>query len=1283
MAKKSLNDSLEISSLSDDMQKALSSVVEKHDKLNNYLEKEYDTLTQISDQYATLSETFNSINMQQEKYIEGLSDTENKQEDILKGLEKYAKLKDELLKMRKDEADVLSGASKIQAKLNDEYRKHYNLAEEFRKSNLTMFAPQAVQPFIKMLENANSKFNKFSASYQLRQVELENRKKKLLEENKRDEYAALEWAESSTKKVFDTIEGTLKTLWETGSFIFSKLFGHLKKIFNMLLDMGKKFMDFFLKIPDTLLTITKSAFAFQKVTMEYIQNLSQSIIAIPLNILEKAQELGYEIKKEMAEFAQAYENVQKDFKGGSFIGKGLQSIHNNLISARKEFMNVNTEAVHLFGRGIQGINKALGESSEIVKSLGVFSSIFAKQIIKNKDNLFYYYKMKQTFNLADDDMQYLARQATVTGKSIATVYDQIEKSITGAADIHHQDAKQMSRDYFDMRKNVIDFGHISNRELGNIVARTRQMGVEVKEAAGMFQKLQTFEDAANMASQLSQGFNMVVDSMALLKAESPDQVLQMLRDSMFATGRSFNQLNRFEKSLLQQQTGLSGEAMQALFEYQNLGKSYEQIMQEMEANDPTKLQLKSMQDLRDTVVEMKEVMPKFQNSFEAFFSGLKDNTLLSSKLRNDLSAISFSFDDLYQAGLSSSMKAFVPVLTTISSLINNIKTTLTDSKFVSSMTKIAISIANITNSLFSTSTNISSDISTLISEIQPLFENLFDIGFGIIKTGLEIFIKSLPSILALISTQVISFFGPSGFFITKLIPTLKTTASSLINVISNPTFQKTIIDSFKTIFSFSSEFIKLGADIAKNLVQGIISDLQKGTTGSVILTEFTGLINSIFDMFIGKTSISNTRRSGGLIKQILGFDPVTGNLNLGSSNSIFKAIYNTLFPIMTDIVHELSFVFVDLTNYLSDTIADFAKTGFNDLFIDTSWNKIFNNIANAFSTILSGNFLDNLMKAAINLLDYIQKNTGRNFKDDIIAIIGKISGFYFDFYVSIYKNFLSEFVKENMGKITFVLSSFVGYFVLKAHLAGTIIANAFMNAGDVVASKIATAAAVSNPPGNIPGSVGKSKKGFSGATTMQKFGSGAAIAAPILMSLAAGGGYGSGIGGALGGIAGGALGSFLGPVGMMIGSSLGSSLGSWAGSYFDDGFISKDGKITKIHDNDNVLAFKEDGPVLNSGNRVSELINKNRPSIDMTALTNDMSIKMKDAVQAAMIEGFKSQNQTIEVKLNGEKVGEGLLASGLTNMMSNANKTKGNPTINPNSIIYRDGQIPSSGYINS
>ena len=148
-----------------------------------------------------------------------------------------------------------------------------------------------------------------------------------------------------------------------------------------------------------------------------------------------------------------------------------------------------------------------------------------------------------------------------------------------------------------------------------------------------------------------------------------------------------------------------------------------------------------------------------------------------------------------------------------------------------------------------------------------------------------------------------------------------------------------------------------------------------------------------------------------------------------------------------------------------------------------------------------------------------------------------------------------------------------------------------------------------------------------------------------------------------------AMGSAFGPWGAVIGGAigLGSSL------MMNDGFISKDGKIVKIHDNDNVIAFKENGPIMNSAGKSQSSSSTTSPMIKPEDL--------KAAVRDAIIEGFKSQNQTIEVKLNGEKVGEGLLASGFVNMMTNANKAKGAPTINPNSVIYRDGQIPSSGYI--
>ena len=85
-------------------------------------------------------------------------------------------------------------------------------------------------------------------------------------------------------------------------------------------------------------------------------------------------------------------------------------------------------------------------------------------------------------------------------------------------------------------------------------------------------------------------------------------------------------------------------------------------------------------------------------------------------------------------------------------------------------------------------------------------------------------------------------------------------------------------------------------------------------------------------------------------------------------------------------------------------------------------------------------------------------------------------------------------------------------------------------------------------------------------------------------SLAVGGGS------AIGGLAGAALGQVLIPipgvgafVGGLAGSMIGEAVGRYASGgsqeYINDGFISKEGKVTKINDNDSVIALKPGGPL--------------------------------------------------------------------------------------------------------
>jgi hypothetical protein len=1274
------------SKLTADQSDLLDQQLDLLNQINQAHEDEINKIEAKKDQYQFIIDLVRNMNVLYEETALSMAEQEKSQQDISNMLFDQKKKLEEVIKIRKLEQDLMSGLSEIQNEINEKINISTNLASQFKKEGEAMFAGKTFQPIVSSLKNIANRFGEAGAE---RQRLLDESIKKLREEGKTIEAAMLEFQGTSLGQIFMNVGPIIDT-------IYQKLKSVLIPVFNILIDSAKSFVKAIGQIPGILLEVTKSTFIFSKVMLEKLGSMTQAIIAIPLNVLEKAQELGYEIKKEMNDFAQTFENLQKDFVGGDFIGQGFKRLQGNLIGARKEFMNVNTEAVHLFGRGITGINKAFQETQSIVKSLGVFTSLFADQITKNKENAFYYFKMKQVFDMTDEDLQYIARTASNTGKSLATVFQSISESIDDAAKVHRQDAKQMARDYLDMRKNVISFGHITDKELGNVVARTRQMRVEMKDAVSLFEKVQTFEDAANMSSQLSQSFNMVVDSMELLKAESPDQMLKMLRDAMFATGRSFEQMNRFEKSLLQQQTGLSSEAMQALFSFQNVGKSYSQIMDDMNAKDPVQQQIKGINQMKDAIVELKETMPKFQNSFDAFFTGLKDNVLLSSDVRKELADVSFSFDSLYNAGLNKNIKNLQPAIKSVLNLISNIKKALTDSGFLQSISNITLSFANIINYFLNPALitapgaiagSVTKELDDIVKNVKPIFEKLFKISFELIKSSFAIFVKEFPSLISSLFTYISDIFVVKSpitgqTFAQELIFSFKTGFQSLITEISKPTTQATLITAITQIFSFGKELFMVGIELSQQLIAGIITDLKKGPASSQILTAFTNMFTDIKnELFAKVTTTSPVGTPGGILARVF-----------GSPNDLitsFKNIASTIIPIMEDIVVEVTDYAVQLLTKIAEELSDFAnKQNPFDIFDSGKWNKIAGNLI----VILDKLFLDtgnsivaSLFKLADKFFDYlgsVKNSEGESLSGIFMKIVGSTTGYFVEYYKIIAKEFFKNFGVEFLAIVTVIGSTIYGSMKAISSMITSSITRGAQIHGDIIEKSIISAASKMYSPSTqaeaaaqaAGGSV-SSKAPSKGMSKLSKAGmvAGTLLTVSDILGVGAGNKWMEGLQSAAElGMTGATIGSFFGPVGTAVGGVLGATIGG-VYSMMNDGFISKDGKVVKIHDNDNVIAFKENGPILNSATNASN-----------SSLNQSQMIKPEDlkaAVRDAIIEGFKSQNQKIEVKLNGEKVGEGLLASGFVNMMTNANKTKGAPTINPNTVIYRDGQIPSSGYI--
>ena len=238
----------------------------------------------------------------------------------------------------------------------------------------------------------------------------------------------------------------------------------------------------------------------------------------------------------------------------------------------------------------------------------------------------------------------------------------------------------MSKNFFELRRDITNFGHLTNDELTKTTAKLTQMGLSMEEAKAVFGKIDTFESAAQTSAMLSQTFGMNLDALQLLRAEKPEEIIEQFREAMLSTGRSFDQLNRHEKALMAQHTGLSAESLKLTMNYRNLGLSHEEIQKKLKENDPTQKQIKNLELMNDSLKKINKTM-QGDNFFTSFADGVVNVITRSSGLTRHLTKISEKMEDFFIGGLTISKKstdaltkAFQPVTDVITDLIGDEKT---------------------------------------------------------------------------------------------------------------------------------------------------------------------------------------------------------------------------------------------------------------------------------------------------------------------------------------------------------------------------------------------------------------------------------------------------------------------------------------------------------------------------------------------------------------------------------------------------------------------------------
>lgn len=491
-----------------------------------------------------------------------------------------------------------------------------------------------------------------------------------------------------------------------------------------------------------------------------IINIGKFLVMLPLKVLENLLEIGNSVREEVLAINQSLEDTQEQISGTSRTGEELQKLATNIREVGEEFLVAGGLKAKIFGFGLQGQQAMIAKTAEKIAGLKTIGNLVGPALAKNALEV---EVAMQSLGMSTEDAGLLMRKSMSEGIHPLQGLVNAFHASSAASKQFGVDQKLVARGMNTLRNNVIEFSHLSEPELAKVTAQAAQLGVEAEGLVAIFNKFTTFESAAESAALLSQTFGMAIDAMDIIRAEDPLEILNQFREGMEQTGRSFSDLNRHEKALLSQYTGLSGEMLQTAMSFDGVGLSYEEMQKRMEESSPEHQLKSAVKEMTASVKEFMNMGKQITNPFQAFTEGIKDAILKNSALQKQFENISNLAKGFYEK--------------IVTSLFGKDGGTELQEKLSAALMKFqdlligsADSIADIARK-FLTLTTVFFDVSKGTQEMSDAFEDLqktffenkivrklIDLGKLMIGSVIKGFIKSLPALVKGF-TQLLSAFN--------------------------------------------------------------------------------------------------------------------------------------------------------------------------------------------------------------------------------------------------------------------------------------------------------------------------------------------------------------------------------------------------------------------------------------------------------------------------------------------------------------------------------------------
>lgn len=246
----------------------------------------------------------------------------------------------------------------------------------------------------------------------------------------------------------------------------------------------------------------------------------------------------------------------------------------------------------------------------------------------------------------------LMRTAIATGTTMEGLGTEMTKYSKGLSSRFGADSKIISK---SMTKAMLDVKHFANatvKEIGQAAIYAHKLGVELSDITGILDAFDTFDQAAENVSKLSQAFGINIDTMELVSAKTSAEALDKVKAALDATGKSADQMNRQELKLLASSVGMDEATVRQTLSNKNQGTSLENIKEA--GNSVEKQMMSTGQALKEVSQDIKQVVRELSSTskgfFETFLDGFSEGVATSSDMRKVLGNLQQAIDAVFAAG---------------------------------------------------------------------------------------------------------------------------------------------------------------------------------------------------------------------------------------------------------------------------------------------------------------------------------------------------------------------------------------------------------------------------------------------------------------------------------------------------------------------------------------------------------------------------------------------------------------------------------------------------------